>query len=650
MKKLLFILPFFLIQCNRVEQGEEIGASYFPASLLSETQLNDTWYQVAKNPQANSLSLGSIYRLNEAWTYVPPLPTNGTTRYVSPGYIMADGNYIWFKHEVYDPAVSGSHDYSVIDKIDFNGNKIWQSKKVGLNHSLQSWPAKTGDRITINDDCVHQVYDATGNNTGSGLCLDIWGRILLHPNGINYFTCNYQHIDGGGLWLGKMTNSFTMQWQKYFPGSVPGYGDVTRGSMCYDNNKLFVAPAYRNSSTGAWFPEKSGVIAMNDNGDTLWKKLGITPTGKISAGNNSLFLFEWYYNLICIDQDNGNIKWSIPVPKMAIGQPPIVTEDKVIIATELGIYAYDFDGFLRWHNPIPNILLYLQQHYETGTVMAAASGSKTLIVTSVDGVYLLDYNTGQQVDFIHPSSIGFDFRPCNPIIIGNRCYVNVASKTYKEYQTSAVIALQDGDFSPPPPPPADTTAPTVPQNVTISNITTSSLTLSWNPSTDDKAVTGYKINWRAQGGSWLNQTTTNTSYFFSNLSANTTYEFNVQAYDAVPNYSAQSNTVIATTLTPPPPPPPPAPDTEPPVVNIISPEDNSTLPSEKNENVIISVSASDNVGVTQVGIFIDGAFVSSGYNFKWNTKKTPPGNHIIKATARDAAGNQSSNQITVYKN
>ena len=42
-------------------------------------------------------------------------------------------------------------------------------------------------------------------------------------------------------------------------------------------------------------------------------------------------------------------------------------------------------------------------------------------------------------------------------------------------------------------PPADTTAPTVPAGTTATNITQTSATLSWNASTDNVGVTGYKV-------------------------------------------------------------------------------------------------------------------------------------------------------------
>mgnify|MGYP001027571174 CR=1 FL=1 len=91
----------------------------------------------------------------------------------------------------------------------------------------------------------------------------------------------------------------------------------------------------------------------------------------------------------------------------------------------------------------------------------------------------------------------------------------------------------------------DTQAPTVPSGLTSSNITTSSLDLSWTASTDNIAVTGYRV---FRNSTQIGTTTTN-SYSDSGLSESTSYTYTVSAYDAASNESAQSSSHNATTLT-----------------------------------------------------------------------------------------------------
>src|SRR5436853_4139764 len=93
------------------------------------------------------------------------------------------------------------------------------------------------------------------------------------------------------------------------------------------------------------------------------------------------------------------------------------------------------------------------------------------------------------------------------------------------------------------PPLADTTAPTTPSGVAASALTSSSLTLSWSPATDNVGVTGYRVY---RNGT-LAASPSATSAPITGLSAATTYSFTVSAVDAAGNASALSAPLSATT-------------------------------------------------------------------------------------------------------
>lgn len=94
---------------------------------------------------------------------------------------------------------------------------------------------------------------------------------------------------------------------------------------------------------------------------------------------------------------------------------------------------------------------------------------------------------------------------------------------------------------------ADTQAPSNPSNLTASNITQTTVDLSWTASTDNVGVAGYDIY---QGNSNIG-TVTATSAQITGLTANTNYSFHVTAHDAAGNVSGNSNTVNITTQSPP---------------------------------------------------------------------------------------------------
>ena len=92
----------------------------------------------------------------------------------------------------------------------------------------------------------------------------------------------------------------------------------------------------------------------------------------------------------------------------------------------------------------------------------------------------------------------------------------------------------------------DTTAPSIPTNLTASAISSSQINLSWTASTDAVGVTGYTIY---RNGTQLT-TTTGTTYSNTGLSASTLYAYTVSAYDLSGNASPQSSGASATTQAP----------------------------------------------------------------------------------------------------
>ncbi|WP_394748223.1 DUF6443 domain-containing protein [Spongiimicrobium salis] len=90
------------------------------------------------------------------------------------------------------------------------------------------------------------------------------------------------------------------------------------------------------------------------------------------------------------------------------------------------------------------------------------------------------------------------------------------------------------------------TPPTAPSNLVASNISTSSVQLNWNASTDDNGVTGYQVF----QNNTLVQTVTGTNTLINGLAADTNYSFYVLAQDGDNNLSSASNTVNVQTLAP----------------------------------------------------------------------------------------------------
>ena len=179
---------------------------------------------------------------------------------------------------------------------------------------------------------------------------------------------------------------------------------------------------------------------------------------------------------------------------------------------------------------------------------------------------------------------------------------------------------------------ADTQAPTAPASLSSSNVTETTLDLSWNAASDNVAVTGYDIY---QNGSLLGSST-GTSAAITGLTAATSYSYYVKAKDAAGNVSSASNTVNVTTATPA--------DTQ-------APSTPSSLVASAITETSLSLSwtaSSDNIGVTGYDVYKDGAYFSTvGSASTSITGLTASTSYSFYVKAKDAAGNISAASNTV---
>jgi chitodextrinase len=175
--------------------------------------------------------------------------------------------------------------------------------------------------------------------------------------------------------------------------------------------------------------------------------------------------------------------------------------------------------------------------------------------------------------------------------------------------------------------PPDTQAPTVPTNLVASNTTQTTTDLSWSASSDNVGVTGYYVY---QDGVNI-ATVSGTTYQAVGLSPETSYSFNVAAFDAASNTSSQSNTANVTTLV--------QPDTQAPTAPTSLTASNTTQTTTD-----LSWNAStDNVGVSGYDVYQDGSVIATVTSTSYQvTGLTASTTYTFYVVAFDLAGNQSS--------
>ncbi len=182
--------------------------------------------------------------------------------------------------------------------------------------------------------------------------------------------------------------------------------------------------------------------------------------------------------------------------------------------------------------------------------------------------------------------------------------------------------------------PADTQPPTAPSALAASGTTTTSVSLSWNASTDNVGVSGYRI---FQGANQIGTVSGSTlNYTVTGLTANTTYNFAVRAFDAAGNVSANSNSISVTTLAP------SGPDTQAPT----APGGLHVMGAPTSSSIMLMWNPStDNVGVTGYRIYQGSNLVTtvSGTATSYTvTGLNPSTTYSFSVYAFDAAGNQSA--------
>lgn len=186
---------------------------------------------------------------------------------------------------------------------------------------------------------------------------------------------------------------------------------------------------------------------------------------------------------------------------------------------------------------------------------------------------------------------------------------------------------------------ADTTAPTAPAGLLATASGQTVINLTWNVSTDNVAVTGYRVF--RDGVATPLTTVTGTAFSDNTLAPGSTHSYTVAAIDAAGNQSASSNTATATTATP-----PPADTTAPSVPTGLF----ATGSSPSRIDVFWNAST-DNVGVTGYKVYRDGAAVeiatvTTGTSYADSGLLTGS-THSYTVAAFDAAGNLSAKSASV---
>jgi hypothetical protein len=195
--------------------------------------------------------------------------------------------------------------------------------------------------------------------------------------------------------------------------------------------------------------------------------------------------------------------------------------------------------------------------------------------------------------------------------------------TFRVDDVSVALTGGSGDTTPP------TTSITAPANgATVSG--TVSVTAS---ASDNVGVT--KVEFYLDGALQVTDTATPYTWSFNTTTvANGSHTLQTKAYDAAGNVGSSSTISVTVSNS--------TGDTTPPTTSITAPANGATI----SGTVSVTASASDNVGVTKVEFYLDGALqvtdTATPYTWSFDTTTVANGSHTLQSKAYDAAANVGS--------
>lgn len=204
---------------------------------------------------------------------------------------------------------------------------------------------------------------------------------------------------------------------------------------------------------------------------------------------------------------------------------------------------------------------------------------------------------------------------------------------YGRINASAAVSAAVG-FTPP----ADTTPPTLAMTAPLYGASVSGMAVVDVTADDNVGVV--RVDLYLDGTFFVSDTSAPYSFAWDTTTIpNGTHTLLAVASDAANNSASTASITVTVSNTPP--------DTTPPVVSIAAPMAGATV----SGTTAVSATATDNVGVAKVDLYLDGALYATDntapYAFSWNTATASNGSHILKVAASDVAGNVANSTATV---
>src|SRR5881392_3830045 len=479
-------------------------------------------------------------------------------------------NYIWLMNGL---SIASSGSVNFVDPAsgwqvqgigDFDGDGrddiLWRNLSTGENYIylMNGWAIASGGLIRTVADQAWQVK-GIGDFDGDGRADILWrnsstGQNYIYAmNGLTIASEDYLRTVADQAWQVKGIGDFDgdgkadILWRNTATGE--DYAYFMNGSVIASEGSLNTA------ADPYWMPRSATTLADSTGPDTVAPS---TPAGlTASAASSSRINLSW----LAATDNVGVIRYS-------------VYRDGVQIASVPGT-SYSNTGLSAGTTYSYTVAASDAARNASAQSSAVSATTKAPLDTQAPSI-----PTNLAASAITPTTLTLSWNAAtdNVAVAGYRVYLNgtlllspsstsaqiieltpnfTRSFTVAAFDAAGNASAPSAPLSVTTPPLADTTAPTTPSGVAASALTSSSLTLSWSPATDNVGVTGYRVY---RNGT-LAASPSGTSASITGLLASVLYSFTVSAVDAAGNASASSaplsvTTPLLTTPTSAPTPPP----------------------------------------------------------------------------------------------
>lgn len=416
--------------------------------------VRDDWVTYGHDVRRTSASLGSVTGpLSLFWSYVPP----GTSGHALSSVLNAIGTV---EGVFVRSSLNSGYGYGLspaIDRVSPSGQHMW-TFNMGTDADFGDWASLMGNRIIVNSDGTRFVDQTTGVSAHSN-GVDTWGEILTDSSTL-YFANDVQ-IDGPGVYAGAYDSAFKARWSANKFQSCRGSASATAGGLALNNGVLFYAPTYNVGKTTTVLPFASGVFALNATTGAQQGYHASKPYSRISADGSRVYLIENQTTLVALSQSDLHVVWSAPITNPG-EQSPVIANGLVIVGTSSDVEAFNATtGAKSWSSAaLSGAAAHWSSTFQGGNcgnvqipvsfgataTIAAALGSRTLVVTASDGVHILALGTG--ADLWHGRIAGIAGTAANPVIVndpsrGAIVYVEDYTKLYALTPPAALAVVGD---------------------------------------------------------------------------------------------------------------------------------------------------------------------------------------------------------------